>query len=126
MPTSQNPPQNPTHPATDHDRADRGAGPQPPPERLPPPPTPGAPLHTSPALGHLATLVPNALPQTRNQDLSDIAADALDETFQTTIYAYYPLATAAIPHTPPGSSIIATRTETGLIVNKLLPDTAAT
>jgi NAD(P)-dependent dehydrogenase (short-subunit alcohol dehydrogenase family) len=44
-----------------------------------------------------------------------------DETFKTSIYAYFRLAKAAIPHMKPGTAIIATSTETGLIGNKQLP-----
>jgi NAD(P)-dependent dehydrogenase (short-subunit alcohol dehydrogenase family) len=77
-------------------------------------------------LGRLDILVSNAAHQNRKQSLDEITEDEFDETFKTNIYAYFRLAKAAIPHMGPGSAIIATSSETGLIGNKQLPDYSAT
>jgi NAD(P)-dependent dehydrogenase (short-subunit alcohol dehydrogenase family) len=77
-------------------------------------------------LGRLDILVSNAGYQNRKQSLDEVTDDEFDTTFKTNIYAYFRLAKAAIPHMKPGSAIIATSSETGLIGNKQLPDYSAT
>jgi NAD(P)-dependent dehydrogenase (short-subunit alcohol dehydrogenase family) len=76
--------------------------------------------------GHLDILVSNAAWQNRKQSLDEVTEEEFDTTFKTNIYAYFRLAKAAIPHMKPGSAIIATSSETGLIGNKQLPDYSAT
>jgi hypothetical protein len=77
-------------------------------------------------LGHLDILVSNAAHQNRKPSIEDITDDEFDTTFKTNVYAYFRLARAAVPHMKPGSAIIATSSETGLIGNKQLPDYSAT
>src|SRR5207248_9231223 len=77
-------------------------------------------------LGKLDILVSNAAHQNRKESLEDVTDEEFDRTFKTNIYAYFRLAKAALPHLKPGSAIIATSSETGLMGNKSLPDYSAT
>jgi NAD(P)-dependent dehydrogenase (short-subunit alcohol dehydrogenase family) len=77
-------------------------------------------------LGRLDLLVSNAAYQTRKDSLEAVSDGEFDRTFQTNIYAYFRLAKAAVPHLRPGSAIIATSSETGIMGSKLLPDYSAT
>ena len=77
-------------------------------------------------LGRLDILVSNAAHQDRKEGLEDITDEEWDRTFRTNIHAFFYLAKAALPHLKPGSAIIATSSETGLIGNKKLLDYSAT
>jgi len=77
-------------------------------------------------LGQLDILVSNAGHQNRKDCLQEVTDEEFDRTFKTNIYAYFRLAKEAIPHMQPGSAIIATSSETGLMGNKGLPDYSAT
>jgi NAD(P)-dependent dehydrogenase (short-subunit alcohol dehydrogenase family) len=77
-------------------------------------------------LGKLDLLVSNAAHQNRKHNLEEVTEEEWDRTFKTNIYAYFRLAKAALPHLKPGSAIIATSSETGLMGSKLLPDYSAT
>jgi len=77
-------------------------------------------------LGGLDILVSNAAHQMRKKTVDDIDDDEFDRTFKTNVYAYYWLVKAALDHMKPGSAIIATSSETGLLGNKGLPDYSAT
>jgi NAD(P)-dependent dehydrogenase (short-subunit alcohol dehydrogenase family) len=77
-------------------------------------------------LGRLDILVSNAAWQNRKESLDQISEEEWDRTFRTNIYAYFHLAKAAVPHMQPGSAIIATSSETGLMGNEALPDYSAT
>jgi NAD(P)-dependent dehydrogenase (short-subunit alcohol dehydrogenase family) len=57
-------------------------------------------------LGHIDVLVNNAAHQMTVEGVMDISSDLLDRTFKTNIYAMFWLVKAAIPHMPPGGSII--------------------
>lgn len=76
-------------------------------------------------LGGLDILVSNAGHQNRKQ-LEELDDEEFDRTFKTNVYAYYRLTKAAVPHLAPGSSIIATSSETSFQGNELLPDYSAT
>lgn len=76
--------------------------------------------------GRLDLLVSNAAYQARKDSLEAVSDEEFDRTFKTNVYAYFRLAKAAIPHLKPGSAIIATSSETGLMGSKLLPDYSAT
>jgi NAD(P)-dependent dehydrogenase (short-subunit alcohol dehydrogenase family) len=76
-------------------------------------------------LGGLDILVSNAAHQNRKQ-IDELTLEELDRTFRTNVYAYVLLVKAAVPHLGPGSSIIATSSETGFAGSKLLPDYSAT
>ena len=77
-------------------------------------------------LGRLDILVSNAAWQNRKQSLEEVSDEEWNRTFRTNIDAYFHLSKAAIQHMPPGSAIIATSSETGLMGVKELPDYSAT
>ena len=76
--------------------------------------------------GRLDILVSNAAHQNRKDSLQDVTDEEFDLTFKVNIYAYFWLARAALPHMKPGSSIIATSSETGIFGSKKLPDYSST
>ncbi len=75
-------------------------------------------------LGGLDIMVSNAAWQNRKQ-VTELSEDELDRTLKTNIYAYLRLARAAVPHMPPGSTIIATGSQVGLQGSTRLPDYGA-
>jgi NAD(P)-dependent dehydrogenase (short-subunit alcohol dehydrogenase family) len=77
-------------------------------------------------LGRLDILVSNAAWQNRKKSLDEVSEEEWNRTFRTNIDAYFHLSKAAIPHMKPGSAIIATSSETGLMGQKELPDYSAT
>ena len=76
--------------------------------------------------GGLDVLVSNAAHQMRKESLEEISTEEWDNTFRTNVYAYFHLAKAAVPYLQPGSSIIATSSETAVLGPKELPDYSAT
>ncbi|MFT4174938.1 MAG: SDR family oxidoreductase [Rhodocyclaceae bacterium] len=60
------------------------------------------------ALGGLDILVNNAARQIARESILDISSEQFDETFKTNIYAMFWISKAAIPHLPPGATIINT------------------
>ena len=56
--------------------------------------------------GKIDVLVNNAAHQMTVEGIADISTELLDRTFKTNIYAMFWLCQAAIPHMPPGGSII--------------------
>jgi len=57
--------------------------------------------------GHIDVLVSNAAYQmSRSGGIAEITTDQLDRVFKTNVYAMFWLCKAAIPHMPPGSTII--------------------
>lgn len=77
-------------------------------------------------LGKIDILVSNAAHQARKKSIEEVTDEEFDRTFKTNMYAYFRLAKAAVPHMKPGSAIIVTSSETGLMGNKGLPDYSAT
>jgi NAD(P)-dependent dehydrogenase (short-subunit alcohol dehydrogenase family) len=77
-------------------------------------------------LGRLDVLVSNAAWQNRKASLEEVTEEEWDRTFHTNIYAYFHLTQAAVKHMKPGSAIIATSSETGILGAKELPDYSAT
>jgi NAD(P)-dependent dehydrogenase (short-subunit alcohol dehydrogenase family) len=77
-------------------------------------------------LGGLDILVSNAAHQSRKESLEEITFEEWDRTFKTNIYAYFHLAKAALKHLKPGSTIIATSSETAYLGPKELPDYSST
>jgi NAD(P)-dependent dehydrogenase (short-subunit alcohol dehydrogenase family) len=76
--------------------------------------------------GQLDILVSNAAYQRRKDDIEDLTDEEIERTFDTNIFAYIRLARAAARHMQPGSAIIATSSETGILGAKKLPDYSAT
>jgi NAD(P)-dependent dehydrogenase (short-subunit alcohol dehydrogenase family) len=77
-------------------------------------------------LGRLDILVSNAAWQNRKSSLDEITDEEWQRTFRTNIDAYFHLAKAAVPHMKPGSAIIATGSEVGVMGAKELVDYGAT
>jgi NAD(P)-dependent dehydrogenase (short-subunit alcohol dehydrogenase family) len=63
------------------------------------------------ALGGLDLLISNAGRQQAHHSILEITTDEFDWTMKTNIYAPFWIIKAALPHLPPGSSIIATASE---------------
>lgn len=76
--------------------------------------------------GKLDIFVNNAAHQNRKESLEEVTNEEFDATFKTNIYAYFWLARAALRHMKPGSAIIATGSETGILGAEKLPDYSAT
>ena len=76
--------------------------------------------------GQLDVLVSNAAYQRRKDTLDDLSDEELQHTFDTNIFAYVRLSRAALQHMKPGSAIIATSSETGILGSAKLPDYSAT
>ena len=76
--------------------------------------------------GRLDILVSNAAHQSRTESPEQLTDEAFDLTFKTNIYAYFRLVRAALPHLKPGSAIIVTSSETGIMGSENLPDYSAT
>ncbi len=76
--------------------------------------------------GQLDILVSNAAHQARKKKLEDVTDEEFDRTFKTNIYAYFRLVKAALPHLKPGSAVIVTSSETGIMGSAQLPDYSAT
>ncbi|RIL04549.1 MAG: short-chain dehydrogenase [Proteobacteria bacterium] len=77
-------------------------------------------------LGRLDVLVSNAAWQNRKHDIAEIDDAEWRRTFRTNVDAYFHLAKAAVAHMRPGSSIIATSSQAGLLGSKALLDYSAT
>lgn len=77
-------------------------------------------------LGRLDVLVSNAAWQNRKESIEEISEEEWLRTFRTNVDAYFHLCKAAVPHMKPGSAIIATSSETGLLGAEKLLDYSAT
>jgi NAD(P)-dependent dehydrogenase (short-subunit alcohol dehydrogenase family) len=77
-------------------------------------------------LGGLDILVNNAARQQARESILDITTEDLDWTFRTNFYAMFWITKAAIPHLPPGASIINTTSITAFDPSRQLLDYSAT
>ncbi len=78
------------------------------------------------ALGGLDILVNVAGKQTAQDDIADITTEEFDLTYRTNVYAMFWLCKAAIPHMPPGATIINTTSIQSYQPSKTLLDYAST
>ena len=60
------------------------------------------------ALGGIDILVNNAGKQTAQQDIADLTTEQFEATFRTNVFSMFWLCKAALPHMPPGATIINT------------------
>ncbi|HRE82154.1 MAG TPA: SDR family oxidoreductase [Opitutaceae bacterium] len=77
-------------------------------------------------LGRLDILVSNAAYQNHKESILNLTEKELYHTYETNLFACIRLVQSAIPHLLPGSSIIVTSSETGLLGSKGLQDYAST
>ena len=77
-------------------------------------------------LGKLDILVSNAAWQNRKKQIEEVTDEEWHRTFKTNIDAYFYLSRAAVPHMKPGSAILATGSEVGLLGSASLLDYGAT
>lgn len=77
-------------------------------------------------LGKLDILVSNAAWQNRKKSIEEVSDEEWHRTFKTNIDAFFYLARAALRHMKPGSAIIATGSEVGLLGSAQLLDYGAT
>ena len=78
------------------------------------------------ALGGIDILVNNAGKQTAQQDIADITTEQFDKTFRTNVYSMFWLCKAALPHMPPGATIINTTSIQSYQPSQTLLDYAST
>jgi NAD(P)-dependent dehydrogenase (short-subunit alcohol dehydrogenase family) len=78
------------------------------------------------ALGSLDILVNVAGKQTAQKDIADITTAEFDATFRTNVYAMFWLCKAALPHLPPGATIVNTASIQSYQPSKTLLDYAPT
>ena len=77
-------------------------------------------------LGGLDILVNNAGKQTAVSSLEELTTEQFDATFKTNVYAMFWITKAALPHLPPGASIINTSSIQAFDSSKNLLDYAQT
>lgn len=76
--------------------------------------------------GKLDILVSNAAWQNRKETIDKITEEEWDRTFKTNVDAYFFLSQAALKYMKPGSSIIATSSETAIVGAESLLDYSST
>jgi NAD(P)-dependent dehydrogenase (short-subunit alcohol dehydrogenase family) len=76
--------------------------------------------------GRLDILVSNAAHQSHKESVTQVTAAELRETYETNVFACIRLVQAALNHLQPGSAIIVTSSETGLLGSKGLQDYSST
>ena len=78
------------------------------------------------ALGGIDILVNVAGKQTAQKDIADITTEQFDATFRTNVYSMFWLCKAALPHMPPGATIINTTSIQSYQPSQTLLDYAST
>ena len=78
------------------------------------------------ALGGFDILVNNAGKQTNQESIADITTEQFDRTLKTNLYALFWISKAAVPHLPPGASIINTSSVVTYKAPEILLDYATT
>ena len=78
------------------------------------------------ALGGIDILVNVAGKQTAAKDIADITTEQFDATFRTNVYSMFWLCKAALPHMPPGATIINTTSIQSYQPSQTLLDYAST
>ena len=78
------------------------------------------------ALGGLDILVNNAGKQHAVESILDLTTEQFDATFKTNVYAPFWITRAAVPHLPPGASIINTASSQAFKPSAILLDYAST
>jgi len=78
------------------------------------------------ALGGIDILVNVAGKQTAVKDIADITTEQFDQTFRTNVYSMFWLCKAALPHMPPGATIINTTSIQSYQPSQTLLDYAST
>jgi NAD(P)-dependent dehydrogenase (short-subunit alcohol dehydrogenase family) len=78
------------------------------------------------ALGRLDVVVNNVATRQPNDDITVLPTDQWLATFEVNVHGYFWVTRAAVPHLPPGSSIINTASVNGLRGNPTLVDYSAT
>lgn len=77
-------------------------------------------------LGGLDILVINAGRQQNREDISKVSSEDFDKTMKTNLYAMHWIAQAAVPHLPPGASVITTASIQAYDPSAILLDYATT
>lgn len=77
-------------------------------------------------LGGLDILVINAARQQYRESVAEVSSDDFDQTMKTNLYALHWIAQTAVPHLPPGASIITTASIQAYEPSPLLLDYATT
>jgi len=77
-------------------------------------------------LGGLDILVINAARQQFREDVSQVSTQDFDSTLKTNLYALHWIAQAAVPHLPPGASVITTASIQAYQPSPILLDYATT
>ncbi len=78
------------------------------------------------SLGHVDILVNNAAYQMAQENIGEITTEQWEHTYATNIHAMFYLSKAAVPHMPPGSSIINVTSVNAYDPNPHLLDYAST
>ncbi len=78
------------------------------------------------ALGGIDVLVNVAGKQTAVKDIADITTEQFDKTFRTNVYSMFWLCKAALPHMPPGATIVNTTSIQSYQPSQTLLDYAST
>lgn len=78
------------------------------------------------AFGGLDILVVNAGRQQNREDISKVTSEDFDKTMKTNLYALHWIAQAAVPHLPPGASVITTASVQAYEPSAILLDYATT